>query len=110
MLCMQTVQNNGTLYVHAVFYPTGLSLDPTDEDHDPSAILVKSHREIAIQSQIELFTRLEVKLEPHLPLPPRALTGREGNFVPDSVGVACCSSRLKLLLFIGGTIQLLAMT
>ena len=46
IVLLQAVQNNGTLYVHAVFLPSGLSLDPADEDFDRSAILVKSHRKL----------------------------------------------------------------
>ena len=44
---MQAVQNNGTLFIHAVFVPSGVPLDPTDPDYDASAILIKSHRKQA---------------------------------------------------------------
>lgn len=42
---LQAVQNNGTLFVHAVLVPSGVSLDPSDPDYDSAAILVKSHCE-----------------------------------------------------------------
>jgi len=39
----KAVQNNGTLYVHALFIPSGVSTDPQDPEYDPSAFLIKSH-------------------------------------------------------------------
>jgi hypothetical protein len=42
---MQAVQHNGTLYVHALFVPSGVSMDLQDPEYDPSSFLIKSHRE-----------------------------------------------------------------
>lgn len=45
LLLLQAVQNNGTLYAHAVFRPTGLSLNPTDPEYYGGAVLVSTHCE-----------------------------------------------------------------
>lgn len=48
---LQGVQNNGTLYVHTVFTPSGLPLDPSDPDYDTAGVFVKTHREFLLWSR-----------------------------------------------------------
>ena len=48
---LQAVQNNGTLYVHTVFTPSGLPLDPSDPDYDSAGVFVKTHREFLLWSR-----------------------------------------------------------
>ena len=48
---LQALQNNGTLYVHTVFTPSGLPLDPSDPDYDSAGVFVKTHREFHLWSR-----------------------------------------------------------
>jgi hypothetical protein len=38
----QAVQNNGSVYLHAFFAPTGLPLDPKDPDHDAQTVFQRT--------------------------------------------------------------------
>lgn len=54
---LQAVQNNGSLYIHTVFLPSGLPLDPTDPEYDASAVLITTHRKFfAPTAQPDLCT------------------------------------------------------
>ncbi len=39
---VQAVQNNGSVYLHAFFAPTGLPLDPKDPDHDAQTVFQRT--------------------------------------------------------------------
>ena len=42
MLYVQTAQNNGSVYLHAYFAPTGLPLEPSDPFYDPKVVFHKT--------------------------------------------------------------------
>lgn len=42
MLYVQAAQNNGSVYLHAYFAPTGLPLEPSDPFYDPKVVFHKT--------------------------------------------------------------------
>lgn len=43
---MQAVQNNGSVYLHAFFAPSGLALDPSDSFYQNNTVFGKSLGEL----------------------------------------------------------------
>ena len=89
---MQAVQNNGSVYLHAVFMRHGCETGDSGLPLNPDDIFVKSHRKLASTPLLHLYRSREQHLI-HQDMRAACVLSAVAEFI--SMGFGCCMIMLR---------------